>query len=216
MPTVFISYRKSDTGGQAGRLTDSLGQKAGSDIVFRDATDIVPGDLFDRTLRAHLAECSVVLVLIGPQWLDELDARRKRSAVDYVRVEIATAIALRKRVIPVLTSGAALPSADALPDDIRALVHHQALRLHDESWSADVDRLLDAIGRPYAWKKVIVRAVLCVVAIVVAVKALISFVPFEFGDDLAAVRRLVLTLIALYALIETGIYARHWLRLRRS
>jgi hypothetical protein len=42
MPGVFISYRREDAGGAAGRLYDRLCAHFGSDRVFRDVDTIAP------------------------------------------------------------------------------------------------------------------------------------------------------------------------------
>ncbi len=43
MPSVFISYRRDDSAGFAGRLADALEQRLGAGAVFRDVDDIQPG-----------------------------------------------------------------------------------------------------------------------------------------------------------------------------
>ena len=120
MRTIFLSYRRSDTGGEAGRLADSFQQRLGGALVFRDVADI------DAELDKELAAAKIVLVLIGPAWLTELQQRQKEAGIDYVRVEVAAALARKKRVIPVLLKGAALPSARDLPEDLGSLAKHQA------------------------------------------------------------------------------------------
>src|SRR5215510_2165286 len=179
MPTIFLSYRRSDTGGEAGRLSDTLHQKLGRGLAFRDVVNIPFGAAFDSVLEKELAAAKIVLVLIGPTWLAELQQRLKQPDIDYLRVEVASALAQGKRVIPVLLKGAALPPAHALPADLDALAKHQALTLRDESWSQDVDRLIDAIGRPYRWDMVALRAVVVLLAIVVAVKLFVPLLPAD-------------------------------------
>ena len=44
---VFISYRRSDTTGEAGRLADALESLLGAACVFRDADDIPAGEDFE-------------------------------------------------------------------------------------------------------------------------------------------------------------------------
>ena len=45
MSSVFISYRREDTAGHAGRLYDRLVQRLGEDSIFMDL-EIEPGDDF--------------------------------------------------------------------------------------------------------------------------------------------------------------------------
>jgi hypothetical protein len=93
MPTVFLSYRRSDTSGEAGRLADTFQHKLGSSLVFRDVADIPPGAQFDSMLDKELTAAKIVLVLIGPTWLAERQQRLKQTDVDYLRVEVAAALA---------------------------------------------------------------------------------------------------------------------------
>ena len=70
MPTVFLSYRRSDTGGEAGRLADTFHHKMGGSLAFRDVADIPPGAQFDSMLDKELTAAKTVLVLIGPVLVD--------------------------------------------------------------------------------------------------------------------------------------------------
>ena len=58
---VFVSYRRDDSAGYAGRLFDDLSARLGSRNVFLDINTIEPGDDF----RQVIAPCDVVLVMIG-------------------------------------------------------------------------------------------------------------------------------------------------------
>ena len=42
-PRVFVSYRREDTSHLAGRLSDRLAERLGSDNVFMDVDSIDPG-----------------------------------------------------------------------------------------------------------------------------------------------------------------------------
>jgi hypothetical protein len=216
MPTVFLSYRRSDTGGEAGRLSDTIQQKLGRGLAFRDVVNIPFGAAFDSVLEKELAAAKIVLVLIGPTWLAELQQRLKQPDIDYLRVEVASALAQGKRVIPVLLKGAALPPTHALPEDLDSLAKHQALTLRDESWSQDVDRLIDAIGRPYRWDMVALRAVVVLLAIVVAVKLLVPLLPADRANDITFLRILVASLIGVYSLVEFAVGYRYFKRLKRA
>lgn len=202
MPTVFLSYRRSDTAGEVGRLSDSLKQKLGGRLVFRDVADIPPGAAFDAVLAKELDAAKCVLVLIGPAWLGELQQRLKQTDVDYLRVEVAAALSKGKRVIPVLLKAAALPPVQALPEDVAELAKHQAMTLRDEAWSMDVDRLIDAIGRPYRWDRLALRAVIAVIAIIVAVWLLVPQLAPERGSDYGFLRWVVVSFVVVYAVIE--------------
>ena len=65
MPGLFISYRRDDQAGFAGRLADALESAFGADNVFRDIEDIRPGDDFVVALHKQLQGIDLMLVMIG-------------------------------------------------------------------------------------------------------------------------------------------------------
>lgn len=213
MSTVFLSYRRSDSGGDAARLEEHLQQSLGRDAVFRDVSDIEAGSRFDHTLTERLAAARVVLVLIGRSWLEELTQRLERAELDYHRQEIAQALALGKRVIPLLLHGTMLPATEALPDDLKALTRCHALTLRDEAWRDDVERLADAIGRPYDWRRLGLRCLGALLASVVGVWLLAPRLAPEAG--VPELRHLILALLAGYAAVEAALGWRHARRLNR-
>ena len=149
---VFLSYRRGDAGGYAGRLTDALIQRLGARSVFHDVTAISPGEDYTVAIDRALVDCDAALVVIGPGWLTVTSpqgARRLFEAGDYVRLELATILRRDIRAIPVLVGGARLPKAADLPDDLQALAQRQAVELHDETWHDDVEGLLRSLrGEP--------------------------------------------------------------------
>ena len=149
---VFLSYRRDDAGGYAGRLTDALLQRLGPKSVFHDVTAISPGQDYSVAIDRALADSDAALVVIGPGWLTAVTpqgARRLLEADDYVRLELARALGRDIRVIPVLVGGARLPEPAELPDDLQALAQRQALELHNETWHEDVDGLVRSLrGEP--------------------------------------------------------------------
>ena len=149
---VFLSYRRRDVGGYAGRLADALRQRLGTDSVFQDVVAIAPGQDFTAAIDRALDDCDAVLAVIGPGWLTAATpqgAPRLFDADDYVRLELARALDRNVRVVPVLVGGAALPAASELPDDLKGLVRRQAVVLHDETWHQDVNGLVGSLrGEP--------------------------------------------------------------------
>ena len=148
---IFISYRRGDSAGYAGRLHESLERRLGDGHVFRDVDELEPGQDFVDAITARLRECAACLVMIGQEWLhvtDHTDRRRLEQPDDYVRLEIEAALARPDiLVVPVLVEGTAMPSANDLPDTIRALSRRHALSLRDETWDADVDRLVTTLEK---------------------------------------------------------------------
>jgi hypothetical protein len=144
---VFLSYRRSDVGGYAGRLNDVLVQRLGARNVFHDVSTIAPGRDFADVIQRALDDCDAALAVIGPGWSATTPegSSRLHHADDYVRLELATALNHGLPVVPVLLGGAQLPPPDALPEDVRLLTRRQAVVLHDETWHQDVDGLLRSL-----------------------------------------------------------------------
>ena len=146
---VFISYRRDDSAGHAGRLCDALSARLGPERVFMDVEGIAAGADFPSALAMELERADVVLALIGPRWLAAADgsgARRLDQHDDYLRREIEAALGAGKRLLPVLVSGAAMPTADQLPVSMAALARRQAVALSDARWAADMEGLIAALG----------------------------------------------------------------------
>ncbi len=124
MRAIFISYRRNDAEGQAGRLFDDLTLHFGKDAVFMDVAAIQPGRDFRRAIDEQVASCGVLLAMIGKDWLtasDDAGARRLDDPLDFVRLETASALKRDIPVIPVLVQGARMPRADELPDNLKEL-----------------------------------------------------------------------------------------------
>jgi hypothetical protein len=146
---IFISYRRSDTAGHAGRLYDYLKSYFGEERVFFDVDTIKPGTNFEQKISTELDESGVVLVLIGRWWLQVKDAagnRRLDDPHDYVRMEIETALGKNLMVIPVLLQGADVPPAKSLPEPLYELSRRNAIRISDDQWNSDF-KLLTVILR---------------------------------------------------------------------
>lgn len=150
MSTVFISYRRGDSAGHTGRLLDSLDDRFGAEAFFRDLESLEIGGDFPAELDKALAGCTVVLVMIGPNWLTAQTGgvRRLDQQGDFVRQEVAGALARKDvRTIPVLVGGATMPSGDQLPPELKALASRNAIEISDSRWDYDVGRLADALVR---------------------------------------------------------------------
>jgi len=150
MPGVFISYRRDDSGGYAGRLFDVLASRFGPDQTFMDLDDIKGGDDFTAVIGEKVSQCSALLAVIGDRWLTLKGpdgVRRLDAPGDFVRLEIAKALERGVRVIPVLVSGAVMPRAEDLPDGLRPLSVHQAVEVRDAHFHADADQLIELLQK---------------------------------------------------------------------
>lgn len=141
---IFVSYRRRDTSGYAHLVYTLLRKEFGAENVFMDVDTIEPGQDFVEALDKALSICDVLIVLIGPMWLniqDESGARRLDDPKDFVRLEITSAINHKKKIIPVLFDGVTMPGQAELPSDIRLLARRQAVRIGERA-ADDIQRLL--------------------------------------------------------------------------
>ena len=148
MHSIFISYRRADAAGHAGRLADRLTSAFGREHVFIDVDSISYGEDFVEAIQRTLQDCEVVLVLIGPHWLVASDAegsRRLDSPTDTVVLEIATALEMQRKVLPVLVGGASMPVPESLPEAIRKLARRHAIEVSDKRFGKDALELIEIL-----------------------------------------------------------------------
>jgi TIR domain len=150
---IFINYRRGDDSGFVQALLGRLEQAFSTDHLFIDIDSIEPGVDFVRVLEEQVAKCDILLAVIGKGWVDardELNARRLENPEDFVRIEIASALAQGKRVIPVLVGDARMPRSDELPEVIKPLVKRGAVRLTHERFRSDTLGLVGALQKALA------------------------------------------------------------------
>ena len=157
---IFINYRREDSISIAGRLYDRLSQTFGRKNIFMDVDHIPAGVDFVAHLNSQVAACNIILVVIGPHWLeakDENGGRRLDNPDDFVNIEITTALAREIRVIPVLVDGASMPKAGELPDPLKALARRQAVEVRQLHFGRDAEALVERVnealeGKP-GWQR---------------------------------------------------------------
>jgi small GTP-binding protein len=150
MAGIFISYRREDSAGHAGRICAWLKQRLGDESVFMDVDGIEPGEDYVAAVQRRIAAARLVLVVIGRQWSSLSDGRgRRRLSVsdDLVRLEVAAAIESGVRVVPVLVSGATMPPPGDLPRAIAGLARLNALEIRDQAFEQGMERLAAYIDR---------------------------------------------------------------------
>ena len=150
MRAIFISYRRDDAEGEAGRLFSDLSKHFGEDRVFMDVVAIEPGRDFRKVIDQNVASCGVLLAMIGPRWVDAQGAngqRRLDDPSDFVRLETASALRRDIPVIPVLVHEAKMPQTELLPDDLKELCYRNAVQLTHARWDSDLQLLLKALEK---------------------------------------------------------------------
>ncbi len=150
MEGIFISYRREESAGHAGRIYDRLRERFGRGRVFMDVSAIEPGVDFVEAIDRAVGSCAVLLVIIGRRWLDCTDAagrRRLDDPKDFIRLEVGTALRRNIRVVPVLVQDAAMPGEGDLPDDLKLLARRNAIEINDTHWDSDLAQLVETLER---------------------------------------------------------------------
>lgn len=149
MGGIFISYRRDDSRHAAGRLLDRLAQTFGREQLFMDVDNLEAGVDFVAELDRQVAKCDVMLVLIGPRWLDARSEKGRRldDASDFVRIEIERALQREIRIVPLLIDGAQPPDPTQLPASLQGLSRRQAIVLTHERFGSDVEGLNEALAK---------------------------------------------------------------------
>lgn len=144
---IFVSYRRDDCAGHAGRLSDKLIARFGEDQIFMDIDNIEPGEDFVQVIEKAVSSCEILIAMIGRHWLSRAGetTRLLDNPNDFVRLEIAAALHRDIRVIPVLVQRATMPKPEDLPDDLTRLSRRNAIELLDNRWQRDVDQLINSI-----------------------------------------------------------------------
>jgi len=145
---IFISYRRADSAGYAGRIFDRLAAHFGEDAIFMDVATIEAGLDFVEVLENAVQACDVLVALMGKQWAnikDETGERRLDNPQDFVRVEVSTALSRGVRVIPVLVDGTSMPTSGQLPSNLKPLARRNAVLVNHHSFHSDANRLIEQL-----------------------------------------------------------------------
>lgn len=151
MAKIFISYRRGDSQYQADKLHSALKPYVANpkSDIFIDVDNIPFGVDFEAHLDGKVAQCEVLLALIGDGWSAARDPmtglRRLDDPQDFVRIEIAAALKRGIPVVPVLLDGAPIPAAAELPDDLKGLARRNGLPVSRSSFDADIARLVNGL-----------------------------------------------------------------------
>jgi hypothetical protein len=146
----FVSYRRDDSAGHAGRLFDRLKARFGAEQTFIDV-DLAPGVDYVKHIHETVGSCDGLIVVIGPRWADSTapdGSRRLDDPDDLVRLEIETGLRRDDVVtIPVLVQCATMPDPARWPPSLRPLTRRNALEVTDSRFDYDTNRLVQALER---------------------------------------------------------------------
>jgi hypothetical protein len=147
---IFLSYRRQDSAGYAGRLFDRLSNRFGQSNIFMDIDAIELGVDFVQRIQEAVGSCDVLLAVIGPSWLTATNASgqpRLKDPNDFVRVEVLTALQRDIRVIPLLVQGAHMPIERDLPAELAPLARRNGMGIDHASFDSDVNLLVTRLEK---------------------------------------------------------------------
>jgi hypothetical protein len=160
---IFISYRRDDARGHAVHLHSDLTRHFGAERIFMDTSGIEGGQDFGRVIEARLADCEVLIAVIGRRWLSLFDNAgrpqtgkqpgKQSGKTDWVLLELATALNQRIAIVPVLVDDANVPNERDLPTALEGFARLQAVRMRDDQWDQDLARLIGIIEHSVPEKK---------------------------------------------------------------
>jgi hypothetical protein len=136
---VFISYRREGGADTARLIRAEL--KVHDIRAFLDVDDLGASH-FDISLL-HEIECAPNFIVV----LSEGSLLRCRNEGDWLRREIAHAIANDRNIVPVRTKGFSWPDADELPPEMRSLPRYNGVLYIHEYGEAAMDKLLSFLVR---------------------------------------------------------------------
>lgn len=152
---VFISYRRDSDAARAVILDKEISgafnypKETPSVVIYRDTRKRLDVP-WPQELRDRCGAADIVLVVIGPNWLEAQDQHARRridQPDDWVRQEIELALASNKIVIPVVFGEVGmLPPPEGLPESIAGLAERRGVIARDE-FPDDLQPVLREIER---------------------------------------------------------------------
>lgn len=154
MTDVFISYRRNDRARVADNIARVARTEFGATSVFFDTLSIHPGDPFPDTIRQDIKSSDIVLVVIGPNWL-EIAKTENNSRLfdegDWVAEELRYARSLNKEIIPILIDREEMPAPEDVPEDLHFILKADAVFLPAEKYEVRLQTFLHSLHRPSPW-----------------------------------------------------------------
>jgi signal transduction histidine kinase len=143
----FISYRRHDSQWPAHMLYNELRSHFSREQIFFDVDTIEPGRDFQEVIEKEIDRCDVMLAVIGDRWQQAINLSVKGVALDFVRIEIATALRHPIPVIPVMVDDAILPKHEELPEDMRGMLRRQAIVLRHGHFREDAQEVVKTLKK---------------------------------------------------------------------
>jgi hypothetical protein len=150
MPSIIMSYRRTDSEAISGRIRDRLAARYGADSVFMDIDSIPFGVDFRQHINRVVKDSDLIIAVVGPEWAGFSRAGHTRihDATDPVRLEIESGLQSGVPIVPVLIDGARMPAPDDLPESIRKFSYLNAARVDaGRDFHSDMDHFIRSVDR---------------------------------------------------------------------
>ncbi|MCM3886289.1 toll/interleukin-1 receptor domain-containing protein [Frankia sp. R82] len=143
MAEIFVNYRTGDGDSTAALLEREIEHRFGPGHIFRASSSILAGNAFPSEIYRGVQECAVLIAVIGPSWAT---SPKLQDPADWVRREIAYALAAGTTVLPVLV-GRRVPRINPteLPDELAPLGEIQSWPLDPQKTGTDLSTLGDLL-----------------------------------------------------------------------
>jgi hypothetical protein len=142
---VFINYRTGDGEKTAALIDHELSRRFGPRHIFRASRSIAPGEAYPDSLLASLRGSSLLLVVVGPDWINFRS--RLRDPEDWVRREIKEAFDCGLPVVPIVDGRKTnrLNKAD-LPPGLERLADLQSIPFDTHDTETGLRRIGDVVA----------------------------------------------------------------------
>ena len=135
---IFISYRRAGGDLSAKIIRDHLIERGYS--VFFDVESLKSGN-FNNRLYDVIDNCNDFVIILSPGVLE-----RCQNENDWVRKELAHALAKGKNIVPIMLTGFTMPSegspeANALPADIRDIIYMHGIVADSQTFASKMEDL---------------------------------------------------------------------------
>ena len=188
---VFISHRTGDASGIALRIYERLTWKFGRNSVFYSVRSFRAGRNWRDDIRAAAGGCSLMIVVIGTEWLGKWVELEKNGGEDWVREEVSIAFERGVPVVPLFVDLEPKRFAASKPpgvfDDLTAV---NGLSLRTRRLKDDIKEVVRKVpGTPVGYYRKSLTAAVVAVAIFVGAE---QFAP-SFLEKIASNPRAVAT-----------------------
>ncbi len=143
---LFINYRRDDEFSFVESLHLRLQARYGEKNVFMDVEKLPLFSRFDTYIVERVREADILVVVIGPHWVETLSRRAALGETDFVKLEIEEALRNQKVIAPICIADTSFPSESILPESLKPIARLNAAMIKTQ---AELRQQFDAICRRF-------------------------------------------------------------------